>query len=194
MRIIRPPTPGNLVDFLINFQTLQVIKLGLMRLELCVKPVLAILLLLAPFIMNTRSREERKGIPSDFAETELLAPPGPPTPKSLRFGQTLRSKSNPLYRLNKSSCTPNRIPSATSSVSVLSPKHCENFHTPLSSPFAPAICIHSGHYIKPFTCRYPSTAWVQGKCARAACNGQPRVRALENKLQLLFLFRFNGEL
>ena len=44
-------TPSNLVDFLFNFQRLEVVKLGLMGLELCVELVLAAL-----FLFTVRGR------------------------------------------------------------------------------------------------------------------------------------------
>lgn len=45
MRSILPPAPADLVDFLFNLERLQVVELGLVRLELGVEAVLAPLLL-----------------------------------------------------------------------------------------------------------------------------------------------------
>lgn len=52
-RIAGPPNPRHTIDPLINLQTLQIIKLGFVRLELGVEFVLAALLLLRVVNVNT---------------------------------------------------------------------------------------------------------------------------------------------
>ena len=45
MRGILAPAPADLVDFLLDLKRLEIVKLGLVRLELCVEPVFAALAL-----------------------------------------------------------------------------------------------------------------------------------------------------